>query len=375
MFIDQSEAMSNMTVSEKLDKLGGQIMKLLDGQNQTNSKLGLLTKMMEAMKNFTGPGGFPPKDCYKCGMVCEMESGTVGVCQEDKSCSKEIPDCIIGGSDDCECGKPCKTSDGSIGLCQKDKTCSGMMDSIGGIASGMGGYPDCKPDGPHTGKPHTGKPHTGKPPTGKPPTDEKCDPMGPRDECMKVNFNTIDTDKDMCLKKGCCFFAPKRSTDPWCYFAKDGNGPRPTDPTDENEETTENVVTRPPPVHGAWGKWSAYSRCSRTCGGGIRSRRRACNSPAPMNGGRRCPGVSVQTGRCNTKACVSKPTAVCVDRYPPNLACKSTFSCPVLARKRACNKRFSQALPKWCSAKLNIRYRNQLIKNYCRKSCKVCRVG
>ena len=51
---------------------------------------------------------------------------------------------------------------------------------------------------------------------------EKCDPMGPRDECMKVNFNTMDTDKDMCLKKGCCFFAPKRSTDPWCYFAKDG---------------------------------------------------------------------------------------------------------------------------------------------------------
>ena len=77
--------------------------------------------------------------------------------------------------DDCECGKPCKTSDGSIGLCQKDKTCSGMMDSIGGIASGMGGYPDCKPDGPHTGKPHTGKPHTGRPPTGKPPTDGTTD--------------------------------------------------------------------------------------------------------------------------------------------------------------------------------------------------------
>ena len=36
--------------------MGGQIMKLLDGQNQTNSKLSLLTKMMEAMKNFTGPG-------------------------------------------------------------------------------------------------------------------------------------------------------------------------------------------------------------------------------------------------------------------------------------------------------------------------------
>ena len=46
-----------------------------------------------------------------------------------------------------------------------------MMDSFGGISSGMGGFPDCKPDGPHTGKPNTGKPHTGRPPTGKPPTD------------------------------------------------------------------------------------------------------------------------------------------------------------------------------------------------------------
>ena len=65
--------------------------------------------------------------------------------------------------------------------------------------------------------------------------------------------------------------------------------------------------------------------------------------------------------------------AACVDRYPPNVPCKGTFSCINLAKRRACNKRFSQALPKWCSAKVNIRYRNQLVKNYCRKSCKLCR--
>jgi len=309
MFIGQSEAMSNMTVSQKLDKMGGQIMKLLDGQNQTNSKLSLLAKMMEAMKNFTGPGGFPPKGCYKCGMVCEMESGTVGVCQEDKSCSQEVPDCLIGGSDDCECGKPCKTSDGTLGLCQKDKTCSAMFDSRGGFA--YGSKPDCGPPGPpgpHTGKPHTGKPHTGRPPTDEPPTDKP-------------------------------------------------------------------EVTKPTPVNGVWGKWSAYSKCSRTCGAGTRVRRRACNAPPPKYGGRPCPGTSVQTGRCTSKACVSKPTAACVDRYPPNVPCKGTFSCINLAKRRACNKRFSQALPKWCSAKVNIRYRNQLVKSYCRKSCKLCRVG
>ena len=61
-------------------------------------------------------------------------------------------------------------------------------------------------------------------------------------------------------------------------------------------------------VNGLWGKWSAYSRCSRTCGAGTRVRRRACNAPAPMYGGRPCPGVSVQSGKCQNKACVSKPS-------------------------------------------------------------------
>ena len=61
-------------------------------------------------------------------------------------------------------------------------------------------------------------------------------------------------------------------------------------------------------VNGVWGKWSAYSRCSRTCGAGTRVRRRACNAPAPMYGGRPCPGVSVQSGKCQNKACVSKPS-------------------------------------------------------------------
>ena len=50
------------------------------------------------------------------------------------------------------------------------------------------------------------------------------------------------------------------------------------------------------PVHGGF---SAFSRCSKTCGGGTRIR--TCTNPEPKHGGRACVGESQQT--CNTKAC------------------------------------------------------------------------
>lgn len=33
------------------------------------------------------------------------------------------------------------------------------------------------------------------------------------------------------------------------------------------------------PVDGGWGSWSEFTRCSRTCGGGIQKRYRACDNP------------------------------------------------------------------------------------------------
>ena len=50
------------------------------------------------------------------------------------------------------------------------------------------------------------------------------------------------------------------------------------------------------PVHGGF---SAFSGCSKTCGGGARIR--TCTNPEPRNGGRGCVGQSQET--CNTKAC------------------------------------------------------------------------
>ena len=47
------------------------------------------------------------------------------------------------------------------------------------------------------------------------------------------------------------------------------------------------------------GGFSAFHRCSKTCGGGIQ--RRTCTNPQPRNGGKGCVGASEQA--CNTQAC------------------------------------------------------------------------
>ncbi|XP_038154202.1 A disintegrin and metalloproteinase with thrombospondin motifs 3 isoform X3 [Cyprinodon tularosa] len=54
---------------------------------------------------------------------------------------------------------------------------------------------------------------------------------------------------------------------------------------------------------GAWGSWSKYGSCSRSCGTGVRFRTRQCNNPAPSNGGQDCPGVNYDYQLCNINEC------------------------------------------------------------------------
>ncbi|XP_049270622.1 hemicentin-1 [Rhipicephalus sanguineus] len=57
------------------------------------------------------------------------------------------------------------------------------------------------------------------------------------------------------------------------------------------------------PVNGGWGPWSEWSACSASCGGGTRTRRRSCDSPVPMRGGRQCQGEPEQEDFCHPEAC------------------------------------------------------------------------
>nr|XP_022339845.1 semaphorin-5B-like [Crassostrea virginica] len=56
-------------------------------------------------------------------------------------------------------------------------------------------------------------------------------------------------------------------------------------------------------IDGSWGAWAAWGSCSKSCGGGRKSRTRICDNPKPANGGKECPGGSADFDDCNTAAC------------------------------------------------------------------------
>uniref|UniRef100_A0A3Q3FS98 ADAM metallopeptidase with thrombospondin type 1 motif, 6 n=1 Tax=Kryptolebias marmoratus TaxID=37003 RepID=A0A3Q3FS98_KRYMA len=61
--------------------------------------------------------------------------------------------------------------------------------------------------------------------------------------------------------------------------------------------------TWPQSEDGGWGPWSMWGECSRTCGGGVSSSMRHCDSPAPSGGGKYCLGERKRYRSCNTDAC------------------------------------------------------------------------
>ena len=56
-------------------------------------------------------------------------------------------------------------------------------------------------------------------------------------------------------------------------------------------------------VLGMWSGWSAWSKCSSSCGNGQQSRKRECNNPKPDHGGDPCVGPSIVFQNCVEKEC------------------------------------------------------------------------
>ncbi|XP_066544690.1 SCO-spondin [Amia ocellicauda] len=75
---------------------------------------------------------------------------------------------------------------------------------------------------------------------------------------------------------------------------------------------------------GGWSAWSSWTDCTKSCGGGVRSRQRECDSPEPEAGGDYCEGLSTEVISCHTEHC---PVPVCVD-IPGSVFSSCGPSCP-----------------------------------------------
>ena len=56
-------------------------------------------------------------------------------------------------------------------------------------------------------------------------------------------------------------------------------------------------------VKGGWTKWSQWSDCTVTCGGGKQQRTRSCTNPPPSGGGKKCKGKDKRSKKCNKEKC------------------------------------------------------------------------
>jgi len=87
-------------------------------------------------------------------------------------------------------------------------------------------------------------------------------------------------------------------------------------------------------VNGAWGAWGSYGSCSKTCGGGVQTRSRYCNNPAPSNGGASCPGLGHQNNPCNAQGC---PVNGGWGRWGSYGRCSKSCGYGTRTRSRSCN--------------------------------------
>eukprot|EP00112_Aurelia_sp_Birch-Aquarium-sp1_P004443 Seg1505.2 transcript_id=Seg1505.2/GoldUCD/mRNA.D3Y31 product=Hemicentin-1 protein_id=Seg1505.2/GoldUCD/D3Y31 len=87
------------------------------------------------------------------------------------------------------------------------------------------------------------------------------------------------------------------------------------------------------PVNGRYSKWGSFEPCTKSCGGGMKTRERLCNNPAPAHGGENCAGASSETVPCNTGAC---PVNGGFSNYGAYGACNKVCGGGVKYRTRTC---------------------------------------
>lgn len=121
------------------------------------------------------------------------------------------------------------------------------------------------------------------------------------------------------------------------YRTRECNNPAPAnggaDCVGSNREVRQ-CNTDPCAVDGGWGNYGAWSACSASCGGGSQTRSRKCNDPAPSNGGANCVGPAQQSRDCNTSPC---PVDGGYSDFGAWSACSADCDGGTQSRTRQCN--------------------------------------
>uniref|UniRef100_UPI0010A09B05 uncharacterized protein LOC114602584 n=1 Tax=Podarcis muralis TaxID=64176 RepID=UPI0010A09B05 len=91
--------------------------------------------------------------------------------------------------------------------------------------------------------------------------------------------------------------------------------------------------TQPCPYNGHWSEWSPWSMCSEKCSG-IKKRIRICDSPAPSGGGLPCEGEKEELAMCNNSQC---PVDGMWSPWASWTPCPVTCGLGVVSRSRQCN--------------------------------------
>ncbi|KAK6186938.1 hypothetical protein SNE40_006194 [Patella caerulea] len=88
-------------------------------------------------------------------------------------------------------------------------------------------------------------------------------------------------------------------------------------------------------VNGGWGKYTEWSECSTTCGGGTSSRHRLCDNPSPDEDGEPCHGDDTEVKPCNTDKCPECKATDLSRAYGSSVKCTgntSRLNCNMICR-------------------------------------------
>ncbi|XP_078346319.1 LOW QUALITY PROTEIN: SCO-spondin-like [Oculina patagonica] len=101
------------------------------------------------------------------------------------------------------------------------------------------------------------------------------------------------------------------------------------------DTSTRKCNTQACPVDGGYSDWGSYSKCSKSCGGGLKTRRRTCTNPQPAHGGKDCSGLGpdISTTECNIQEC---PVNGGYSDWGPYGKCSKTCGGGVKTRTRTC---------------------------------------